>query len=128
MARHFGRLGPTIAAGVALAASAAFATSASASTTSPTSPQDCPAGYVCLWHDQNYTGPRFILNHSSPHLGENSDEAHSVDNNTGQYARLFDHDNWQGPRVCVRPDGQIPDLGGFGDATTSVELSGFPCA
>lgn len=105
-----------LATGVALASSALFAVPASASTAY----QSCPGAGVCFWHDQDYAGTRFVLFNSDPHLGDNSDEAHSVFNTAPVAVRLHVDQDYGGAYICIPPAGRNPDLGPFGDEVTSV--------
>lgn len=85
-------------------------------------PYDCVAGYLCMWHDQNFAGQRITMNNSDRHLGDDSDEAHAIFNRSGRYVKLYDNQDWTGDSRCVAPQQQVPDLGGFSDRVTSVQF------
>lgn len=91
----------------------------------------CKTGQMCFWHNQSYSGTFFYRTSSSPDLGSNSDEAHSLYNRTGYNWVIYDDKNYDKSdrRFCVRPNSRVSDLGAsqfkFGDKISSVEkLSG----
>jgi hypothetical protein len=88
-------------------------------------PDDCPPNRLCLWHNQNFESTLFHRVASSSGLGSNSDEAHSVFNNSQNAWILYDDSGFSDRRFCVRPGTRVSDLGSqavkFGDKISSVQ-------
>ncbi|GAB3817715.1 peptidase inhibitor family I36 protein [Kribbella italica] len=87
---------------------------------------DCPANRICIWHNQNFTPTAIPYVKNEPHLGSNSDEAHSVYNNGSVAWLLHDDDNYSRSDTffCIRAGQYTSDLGQpaykFGDKITSI--------
>lgn len=113
----------TVLTGVLLAAAAAVAVPA----TAQAAKADCfGSEALCLWHNQYYRGTLFAPVVSDGHLGDDSDDAHSVYNNTKVAWVLYDDENFDDSdrHFCIRSGVSNPDLGAspykFGDKITSV--------
>jgi hypothetical protein len=103
---------------------AAIAVAAVSPTPASAALSQCGSGRMCFWHNQDYGGTFFSRGSSDDHLGENSDEAHSLWNRTSVHWIVYDDSNFYGRAYCVVSGYRNSDLGEwpyeFGDKISSA--------
>lgn len=87
---------------------------------------DCPNGWVCIWEHANYGGR--MLQFQDRGYWQNltaygfNDQASSWRNRINQDARLAEHINGGGRRICMQPNSANPQLAWFNDLASSIRL------
>jgi hypothetical protein len=83
----------------------------------------CEPSIACMWHDQGGLGESIPLTaNNDPHMGPDSDEAHSARNPSGYWLVMWKDENFAGTCISLRPHSYVWDLDtyyGLGDEITS---------
>lgn len=92
------------------------------------SPDQCQAGYFCVWQNSSYTGRFYAASQSVPNIGDfMNDRTTSYWNRTTSWVTLYGDSNYRGCMFSVPPWGSSPAISpSLNDEMTSFRIAPRP--